>query len=253
MTKWAGALVAAIAAVGSASAQEQREAAPMGRAAAKAYLTEYFSRRPQALSCGLTVISARVRRITAAEISETGIAMTCDNGAQHVITFLEAPNAFVVLAWSRDANQRDIYVGTSPSTLGGFQFGDVDEPARFVEAWAGLQRAPPLDPATDTAFQAALHQASSADRTEDQRRAQVRAEAFVGAGRAADALQVYQTELAISPGWAFGHYNAALVAAELHNYTLAITEMRRYLYLQPNASDARTAQDQIYRWEALLE
>ena len=49
-----------------------------------------------------------------------------------------------------------------------------------------------------------------------------------------------------------GHYNLALLAADRGFYPEAITEMRRYLYLTPNAPDARAAQDQMYRWEAAM-
>jgi tetratricopeptide (TPR) repeat protein len=66
------------------------------------------------------------------------------------------------------------------------------------------------------------------------------------------ALAAYRAALDVSPDWAAGHYNAALVAGQLERYGLAITEMRRYLYLEPNAPDARAAQDQIYRWEVLM-
>ena len=246
---WAVAILVVMFAATPARSQDSRTPTPqMSRADARAYMTDYVSRHPRMKGCGSPVMSGIVTRITAAEISETGITLTCEHGRQQVITFADMPHAEVL--------PHNVYVG--PPNEGanrpvGKLFIDVEDTARFVEAWAALQIEPPIDPANDATFQASLRQASSADRTEDQRRAQVRAEAFVGAGRAADALQVYQTELAVSPGWAFGHYNAALIAAELHNYTLAITEMRRYLYLQPNASDARAAQDQIYRWEALLE
>jgi hypothetical protein len=48
----------------------------------------------------------------------------------------------------------------------------------------------------------------------------------------------------------------AIVSARLDYYGDNITEMRRFLYLEPNghpaATDARSAQDQIYQWEGLL-
>jgi hypothetical protein len=51
------------------------------------------------------------------------------------------------------------------------------------------------------------------------------------------------------PWWPEGHFNRALVLAEVERYTEATREMRKYLLLFPDAPNARTAQDQIYAWE----
>ncbi len=49
--------------------------------------------------------------------------------------------------------------------------------------------------------------------------------------------------------WAIGYFNLALLLAEEERYSEAILNMKKYLELQPNAPDARKAQDKIYIWE----
>src|SRR5262249_10806052 len=124
----------------------------------------------------------------------------------------------------------------------------------LIAAWDMLRQAPASDPAEDEQFQEALRraQADGGDRREDERRAQLRAQALLEANRSADAADAYDQALLELPQWALGHYNLALVYARLQRYSDAIIEMRRYLYLAPNAEDARAAQDQIYGWEALV-
>jgi tetratricopeptide (TPR) repeat protein len=82
------------------------------------------------------------------------------------------------------------------------------------------------------------------------------AQELVEENRIQEAADVYRSELEQSPRWALGHYNLALVQERLGRYGEAITSMRRFLYLEPSglpaAADARAAQDQIYRWEAML-
>jgi tetratricopeptide (TPR) repeat protein len=123
-----------------------------------------------------------------------------------------------------------------------------------VDAMAFFARARSVrDPASDAEFLAAL-QAAPADsgQNETLRRVQVQAEAALGAGRTIDAARLFRDTLQTAPPWADGHYNLGLVYGELQLYPEAITEMRRYLHLTPNAADARAVQDQIYRWEGLM-
>lgn len=248
-------VVVAIAAVlllaVSNTVAQENQPRRMSRDEAREYMTAYFSRRPQVSLCGDAAFlsSDQFRRANSVEFTDAGLTIGCENGERPTLRFSEWPDLRPY-----DVGYTRFFI-VSGSAAVAHTFKDMDDVSRFHGAWLGLQREPPLDPTADATFQASLEQAraSATDRTEDQRRAQVRAEAFVGAGRTADALEVYETTLASSPDWAIGHYNAALVAAELEQYELAITAMRRYLYLEPNAPDARAAQDQIYRWEALLE
>ena len=45
------------------------------------------------------------------------------------------------------------------------------------------------------------------------------------------------------------YFNLALLYEQQEQYSRAIDAMRKYLLLQPNAADARSAQDKIYEWE----
>lgn len=46
--------------------------------------------------------------------------------------------------------------------------------------------------------------------------------------------------------------NLALLSAQMANFDSAIYYMKKYLMLEPDASDARSSQDKIYEWEAQL-
>ena len=63
------------------------------------------------------------------------------------------------------------------------------------------------------------------------------------------ALEYYEEGLDLYPTWPEGHFNAALIAAELNDYTDAIEDMQAYLELTPNAPDAQAARDQIDLWQ----
>jgi tetratricopeptide (TPR) repeat protein len=84
---------------------------------------------------------------------------------------------------------------------------------------------------------------------EDARRFRVQAEAAVQGKRFADAAALYENGVQVAPWWPEGHYNRAVVLAELQSFDSAITEMKCYLQLSPDAPDARQAQDQIYVWD----
>lgn len=67
-----------------------------------------------------------------------------------------------------------------------------------------------------------------------------------------DAIVYYDKAMALDPvSYPSGYYNFALIAALAERYDLAILNMKKYLLLIPNASDAETAQDKIYEWEAM--
>ena len=63
------------------------------------------------------------------------------------------------------------------------------------------------------------------------------------------AMDYYEAGLALYPTWPEGHFNAALIAAELGDYTDAIEHMQSYLELTPNAPDAQSARDQLDLWQ----
>lgn len=106
---------------------------------------------------------------------------------------------------------------------------------------------------TDTRFQEALHtnQATPVKfvMPESARRFMVQAEDAVREKKFDAAADLYKQALDVAPLWPEGHFNRALVLGETGSYASAVSEMKRYLLLVPNASNARAAQDKIYVWE----
>lgn len=88
---------------------------------------------------------------------------------------------------------------------------------------------------------------------EEARRYRVQAEHAVERKAFAEAADRYRDALRVASWWPEGHFNRALILAELGQHALAIREMKRYLLLAPDAADARAAQDQIYKWEGLAK
>jgi hypothetical protein len=64
-----------------------------------------------------------------------------------------------------------------------------------------------------------------------------------------EALNHYEDGLKLDPTWPQGHYDAALIAAQLGVYAEAVEQMQEYLELVPHASDAQAARDQIVIWQ----
>jgi tetratricopeptide (TPR) repeat protein len=63
-----------------------------------------------------------------------------------------------------------------------------------------------------------------------------------------DALEHYELGLDSCYTWPQGHFNAALIAAEIGFYEQAVEHMQSYLELVPDAPDAEAARDQIVIW-----
>lgn len=67
------------------------------------------------------------------------------------------------------------------------------------------------------------------------------------------AINLYNKAVELDPvGYSAAYSNLALLSAQVHRYERAIYFMKKYLLLEPQASDARSAQDKIYEWEAML-
>ncbi len=135
---------------------------------------------------------------------------------------------------------------------------------RFLEESAAgkvvvlrLKAAPPEDPAQEAAFrkEAEAYRAheTKPELPEEARKYKAQAEFAFEEKRFEDATRYYARALEIAPWWPDGHFNRALILAELYGYEEAIREMRKYLLLAPDAPDARAAQDKIYQWESRLE
>ncbi|MDX2276669.1 MAG: hypothetical protein NW206_14555 [Hyphomonadaceae bacterium] len=128
----------------------------------------------------------------------------------------------------------------------------IETRRRLAIAWIVLAHNT-VPPESEAEFRTTLGSSSSiTDRAEDLRRVQVQVEAAIRANRTIDAARLYRDTLRTAPAWAEGHFNLGLLYGELELYPEAITEMRRYLYLAPNAPDVRAVQDRIYEWEAAM-
>jgi len=88
--------------------------------------------------------------------------------------------------------------------------------------------------------------------SEDVRRHRLLAEHAVAEKNFTDAVEEYEAGLEIDPTWPEGHFNSALLCAELGYYSEATHHMQAYLELVPDAPDAQSARDQMIIWEAEL-
>jgi tetratricopeptide (TPR) repeat protein len=90
--------------------------------------------------------------------------------------------------------------------------------------------------------------------TEEQRRLVVQANAYNQRKDYAGAIDRYNKTLEHDPvSYPEAYFNLALLHEQQRLYTFAITYMKKYLMLVPDAEDARGAQDKIYEWEAWIQ
>lgn len=152
-------------------------------------------------------------------------------------------------------NARTIDQGTKQFAWSGVAFtsGPQQSATQFVQGWAVLAAAATDSDEPDDFEQHALAYAAANPKPElpeDARRFRVQAEAAVRRNDFDQAAESFAKALEIAPWWPQGNYNIALIYSELGLHARAIASMRRYLRLQPDAANARQAQDKIYEWEA---
>jgi tetratricopeptide (TPR) repeat protein len=88
--------------------------------------------------------------------------------------------------------------------------------------------------------------------TEEQRKYIVQANALNQRKDYAGAVELYLKAVAVDPiAYPAAYFNLALLSAQQERYKTAIGYMQQYLLLEPEAPDARSAQDKIYEWELL--
>jgi len=124
---------------------------------------------------------------------------------------------------------------------------------RIADVWNQLAAPPSGSPTFQEEAAKYRDAATKPELPESAREFKVRAENAVAEKRFLDAIESFDRGLQIAPWWPQGHYNVALVLAELNEYGLATDEMQSYLALVPDAPNARTAQDKIYAWREHLE
>lgn len=86
--------------------------------------------------------------------------------------------------------------------------------------------------------------------SEEARRLLIQSEDLGKRGNHKEAIELLTQAAKLEPWNAAIHYNRAVLEGLENNYMAAITSMRRYVTLVPEASDTREAKDLIYRWEA---
>ena len=64
-----------------------------------------------------------------------------------------------------------------------------------------------------------------------------------------DAVELYQKAIQLAPWNPPFHYNLATLLADEQHFEEAVSEMRKYLVLVPDAPNAREARDKIYVWQ----
>jgi len=89
--------------------------------------------------------------------------------------------------------------------------------------------------------------------SEAQRKFIVQANAFTQKKDYAEAIARYNKAIELDPAsYPEAYFNLALLSAQENRFKSAIGYMEKYLLLAPDAKDARSAQDKIYEWEAMV-
>jgi len=90
--------------------------------------------------------------------------------------------------------------------------------------------------------------------SEDQRKLIVQANVLNQNHLFEQAIDMYQQAIVLDQtAYPAAYSNLALIAAQVHEYHLAIFYMKEYMMLVPDASDIRGCQDKIYEWEILMK
>jgi tetratricopeptide (TPR) repeat protein len=86
--------------------------------------------------------------------------------------------------------------------------------------------------------------------SEEQRKLIVQANSLSSEKDYAGAVKLYEDALKVNPvSYPEAYFNMALLCAQEKRFYTAINYMKKYLLLEPEAKDARGAQDKIYEWE----
>jgi tetratricopeptide (TPR) repeat protein len=140
-----------------------------------------------------------------------------------------------------------------------FDFQEPDRARRFaddlcfMQQWMRKQEEPRLALfGTKAAEYRAL--AVKPPVTEEQRKYIVQANALNEEKDYAGAIALYLKALDLDPvSYPGAYFNLGLLSAQMKRYNAAITYMKQYLLLVPEAPDARSAQDKIYEWELKMK
>lgn len=88
--------------------------------------------------------------------------------------------------------------------------------------------------------------------SEEQRKFIVQANLFNQQKNYYKAIELYKKAIEFDEiAYPAAYSNIALLFAQVNKFSDAISYMKKYLLLEPEGSDARSAQDKIYEWEAM--
>jgi tetratricopeptide (TPR) repeat protein len=94
---------------------------------------------------------------------------------------------------------------------------------------------------------------AAAELPEEARKFALRGDVLIKEGLFDQALAEYRSALKFAPLNPQLHYNRALIHGQLKDYRAAIRSMNVYLQLALDATNARSAKDEIYKWEFMAE
>jgi len=89
--------------------------------------------------------------------------------------------------------------------------------------------------------------------SEDARKHALRGEILIKEGDREEAISEIKKAMRLAPFSARLYFNTALIYGQLKNYPEAIRYMKIYLQAAPDAPNARAAEDEIIKWELLME
>jgi len=88
---------------------------------------------------------------------------------------------------------------------------------------------------------------------EEARKYALRGDVLTEEGKFDKAVNEYRQAIQAAPYIAKLYFNTGMIYGELKKYSQAIRYMKTYLNLAPEAPNVRATQDQIYKWEFMLE
>ncbi len=89
--------------------------------------------------------------------------------------------------------------------------------------------------------------------SEEARKYAIRSEVLIKEGNFADGLVEIHKAIKVAPYIAQFYFNAAFIHGETKQYREAIRNMKIYLAAAPDSPQARTARDEIIKWELMIE
>ncbi|HEX9628311.1 MAG TPA: hypothetical protein VGA00_15350 [Acidiferrobacterales bacterium] len=184
-------------------------------------------------------------------VNETAVTVSLKNGGAYYCLYQDTPNPVVT---RRLLAQPPTSVSINCRGASLSVWNSAAQSQKFVAAWRTMAGGAPTDsPEKAAAFEAAAEKYRADPAAfvipEEARVFKVQAETAVREKRLWDAVDRFGKALDISPAWAAGRFNLALIYGELGFAGLAISEMNKYLKLAPDAKNARAAQDKVYEWQ----